>query len=60
MICIIINFIFCLIIYFIIYFAFTFSVTGYCMDYNEVYRDLNHIAVIGSIGIEKYKNGPAN
>lgn len=33
-------------------------IVGYCMDYNEVYRDLNHIAVIGGLGIEKFKNGP--
>jgi hypoxanthine phosphoribosyltransferase len=30
-------------------------IVGYCMDYNEVYRDLNHIAVIGAAGIEQYK-----
>jgi hypoxanthine phosphoribosyltransferase len=31
-------------------------VVGYGMDYNEVYRDLGHIAVINAAGIEKYKN----
>lgn len=31
-------------------------IVGYCMDYNEVYRDLSHIAVIGSVGIEKFKD----
>lgn len=30
-------------------------IVGYCMDYNEVYRDLSHIAVIGTSGIELFK-----
>lgn len=30
-------------------------IVGYCMDYNEVYRDLSHIAVIGASGIEIFK-----
>lgn len=34
-------------------------IVGYCMDYNEVYRDLSHIAVIGPLGIEKYKEDSA-
>jgi len=31
-------------------------VVGYCMDYNEWYRDLRHIAVINQAGIEKFKD----
>ncbi len=31
-------------------------VVGYGMDYNEIYRDLNHIAVINAAGIEKFKD----
>jgi hypoxanthine phosphoribosyltransferase len=30
-------------------------VVGYCLDYNEIYRDLNHICVINEAGIEKYR-----
>lgn len=33
-------------------------IVGYCMDYNEVYRDLSHICVISPVGIEKYKEDP--
>jgi hypoxanthine phosphoribosyltransferase len=29
-------------------------VVGYCLDYNEVFRDLDHIAVISEIGKIKY------
>lgn len=31
-------------------------VVGYCLDYNEAYRDLQHIAVVNDVGIEKYKS----
>eukprot|EP00600_Ochromonadales_sp_CCMP1393_P008005 CAMPEP_0174971272 /NCGR_PEP_ID=MMETSP0004_2-20121128/9890_1 /TAXON_ID=420556 /ORGANISM="Ochromonas sp., Strain CCMP1393" /LENGTH=234 /DNA_ID=CAMNT_0016221183 /DNA_START=138 /DNA_END=842 /DNA_ORIENTATION=- len=31
-------------------------VVGYCLDYNEVYRDLPHIAVINQAGIEKFRH----
>ena len=31
-------------------------IVGYGMDYNEIYRDLNHIAVINAAGIEKFKD----
>jgi hypoxanthine phosphoribosyltransferase len=31
-------------------------VIGFSLDYNEVYRDLEHISVISSAGIEKYKD----
>jgi hypoxanthine phosphoribosyltransferase len=27
---------------------------GYCLDYNEVYRDLDHICTLGESGIKKY------
>jgi hypoxanthine phosphoribosyltransferase len=27
---------------------------GYCLDYNEVYRDLDHICTLGETGIKKY------
>lgn len=30
-------------------------VVGYCLDYNEFYRDMNHIGIINPFGIEKYK-----
>jgi hypoxanthine phosphoribosyltransferase len=30
-------------------------VVGYCLDFNEHFRDLQHICVINSKGIEKYK-----
>lgn len=29
-------------------------VVGYCMDYNEAFRDLKHLAVINDSGIRKY------
>lgn len=29
-------------------------VVGYCLDYNEVYRDLNHICVINQAGINHW------
>lgn len=32
-------------------------VIGYCLDYNDAFRDMNHICVINQHGIEKYKNG---
>jgi hypoxanthine phosphoribosyltransferase len=31
-------------------------VVGFCLDYNEVFRDLPHIAVINANGIEKYRD----
>ena len=31
-------------------------IVGYCLDYNEAYRDLGHIGVINSEGIEKYRD----
>ena len=31
-------------------------VVGYGMDYNEIYRDLNHIGIINTEGIEKFKD----
>jgi hypoxanthine phosphoribosyltransferase len=30
-------------------------VVGYCLDYNEVFRDLDHIAVLSKDGEEKYR-----
>ena len=30
-------------------------VVGYCLDYNEVFRDMEHIGVINARGIERYK-----
>jgi len=30
-------------------------VIGYALDYNEIFRDLNHICVISQRGIEKFK-----
>ncbi|MBN3322358.1 PRDC1 protein, partial [Atractosteus spatula] len=30
-------------------------IVGYALDYNEHFRDLNHICVISEIGKEKYK-----
>jgi hypoxanthine phosphoribosyltransferase len=30
-------------------------IVGYGLDYNEVFRDLGHIAVISQAGIEKYR-----
>eukprot|EP00128_Syssomonas_multiformis_P007751 Colp12_sorted_trinity150504_noHs@10618 len=29
---------------------------GYCLDYNEAYRDLTHIGVINKAGIEKFRD----
>ncbi|KAI8904034.1 phosphoribosyltransferase-like protein [Gorgonomyces haynaldii] len=29
-------------------------VVGYCLDYNEVFRDLDHIAIISKTGMTKY------
>jgi hypothetical protein len=29
---------------------------GYCLDYNEVYRDLPHIAVINQTGIDRFRD----
>ena len=29
-------------------------VVGYCLDYNEVFRDMTHICVINQSGIKKY------
>jgi len=29
-------------------------VVGYCLDYNEMYRDFKHIGVLNEIGIERY------
>mmetsp|Transcript_17579 Transcript_17579/g.39738 ORF Transcript_17579/g.39738 Transcript_17579/m.39738 type:complete len:108 (+) Transcript_17579:519-842(+) len=31
-------------------------VVGYCLDYNEAYRDLNHVCVINDAGIEKFRD----
>jgi len=31
-------------------------VVGYCLDYNEHFRDLSHICIINNKGKEKYKN----
>lgn len=31
-------------------------VVGYGLDYNEVFRDLNHICVVNAVGIAKYKD----
>jgi hypoxanthine phosphoribosyltransferase len=31
-------------------------IVGYCMDYNEYFRDLDHLAIMGESGIEKYKD----
>ena len=31
-------------------------VIGYCLDYNEAFRDLSHICVINKHGIEKYSD----
>lgn len=32
-------------------------VVGYGLDYNQKFRDLNHVCVMSASGIEKYKNG---
>ncbi|PIO76668.1 hypothetical protein TELCIR_01264 [Teladorsagia circumcincta] len=31
-------------------------IVGYGLDYNQKFRDLNHICVMSATGIEKYKN----
>lgn len=31
-------------------------VVGYCLDFNEVFRDLSHLAVINTAGYEKFKD----
>lgn len=31
-------------------------IVGYCLDFNEVFRDLNHIGVISKEGFEKFKD----
>jgi hypoxanthine phosphoribosyltransferase len=31
-------------------------IVGYCLDYNESFRDLDHICVMNKFGIEKYAN----
>ena len=31
-------------------------VIGYCMDYNEYFRDLDHLCIISPEGIQKFKN----
>lgn len=30
-------------------------VVGYCLDYNEHFRDLDHICEISKVGMEKYR-----
>lgn len=30
-------------------------IVGYCLDYNEYFRDLDHICVMNDFGIRKYK-----
>ena len=32
-------------------------IAGYCIDYNEMFRDLDHIVVLDETAIEKYKSG---
>lgn len=32
-------------------------VVGYGLDYNQKFRDLNHVCVMSASGIEKYKSG---
>lgn len=34
-------------------------IVGFCLDYNEMFRDLEHIAVLDPKAIEKYKNSGA-
>jgi len=34
-------------------------VVGYALDYNEYFRDLDHICEISKVGIEKYKSTPS-
>ena len=31
-------------------------VVGYCLDYNEFFRDMDHICVMNSDGIKRYAN----
>lgn len=31
-------------------------VVGYCLDYNEVYRDMEHICIMNDKGIKRHKN----
>ncbi|VDO98224.1 unnamed protein product [Heligmosomoides polygyrus] len=31
-------------------------IVGYGLDYNQKFRDLNHICVMSAAGVEKYKN----
>lgn len=31
-------------------------VIGYCLDFNEVYRDLKHLAIINDYGYNKFKS----
>lgn len=32
-------------------------VIGYCLDYDEIFRDLDHICIINGAGIDKFKGG---
>jgi len=32
-------------------------VVGYCLDYNDAFRDLQHICCISPEGIERFKDG---
>ena len=32
-------------------------VVGYCLDYNDAFRDMEHICVISEEGIERFKDG---
>jgi len=34
-------------------------VVGYCLDYNEHYRDLTHICVINEVGKARFASTPA-
>ena len=31
-------------------------IVGYCLDYNEAFRDMNHIGVLAPEGIEEFKD----
>lgn len=35
-------------------------ICGYCLDYNEAFRDLNHIGVINQVGIDKFRDYDTN
>ena len=35
-------------------------IVGFCLDYNEMFRDLEHLAILSECGIDKYKNLPVN